>query len=125
MSGTTFTFRVDDTLKAQFTQAAKSQDRSSAQLLRHFMREFVRQAQEAEEYDGWFAQEVQKAIVSANTGMYSLQKMSKRKPPPGVQRCVISCPALDEIILEFSRGARSTENPRIHCSGQSGCGTRT
>ncbi len=32
------------------------------------MREFVRQAQEAEEYDGWFAQEVQKAIVSANTG---------------------------------------------------------
>ena len=36
MSETTFTFRVDDALKEQFTMAAKSRDRSGAQLLRDF-----------------------------------------------------------------------------------------
>lgn len=54
MSQATFTFRVDDALKSQFSQAAKSRDRSGAQLLRDFMREFVQQQQEAAEHDAWF-----------------------------------------------------------------------
>ncbi len=43
MSETTFTFRVDNALKGQFTSAAKDRDRSGAQLLRDFMRDVVRQ----------------------------------------------------------------------------------
>ena len=68
MSDATFTFRVDDALKHQFTQVAKSRDRSGAQLLRDFMRDFVRQEQEAREHDVWFHRQVQVGLDSANTG---------------------------------------------------------
>ncbi len=68
MSETTFTFRVDDTLKERFTTAAKSRDRSGAQLLRDFMRDFVRQQEEAADHDAWFRGEVQAGLDSANAG---------------------------------------------------------
>jgi predicted transcriptional regulator len=68
MSEATFTFRVDDALKSQFSQAAKSRDRSGAQLLRDFMREFVQQQQEAAEHGAWFRHQVQVGLDSANSG---------------------------------------------------------
>ena len=68
MSEATFTFRVDDDLKQEFTRAAKSRDRSGAQLLRDFMREFVRQQQEAANHDAWFRREVQAGLDAANAG---------------------------------------------------------
>ena len=68
MSDRTFTFRVDDALKHQFTQAAKSRDRSGAQLIRDFMRDFVRQDQEEIEHDAWFQRQVQTGLDSANNG---------------------------------------------------------
>ena len=68
MSEATFTFRVDDALKAEFSQAAKAMDRTGAQLLRDFMRDFVRQQQEAAEHDVWFRRQVQEGLDSANAG---------------------------------------------------------
>lgn len=68
MSEATFTFRVDDSLKHEFTSAAKAQDRSGAQLLRDFMREFVQQQQQASEYESWFRKQVQAGLDSANAG---------------------------------------------------------
>jgi predicted transcriptional regulator len=68
MSDATFTFRVDDSLKNEFTTAAKARDRSGAQLLRDFMREFVQQQQEAAEHDAWFRHQVQIGLDSANAG---------------------------------------------------------
>lgn len=68
MSEATFTFRVDHALKSQFAQAAKLRDRSGAQLLRDFMRDFVQQQQEAAEHDAWFRREVRIGIDSANAG---------------------------------------------------------
>ncbi|MCO4322338.1 CopG family ribbon-helix-helix protein [Aliidiomarina quisquiliarum] len=68
MNESTFTFRVDDALKSQFAQAAKSRDRSGAQLLRDFMREFVQQQEEAAEHDAWFRRQVQIGLNSANAG---------------------------------------------------------
>lgn len=68
MSEPTFTFRVDEALKSQFSRAARSRDRSGAQLLRDFMRDFVRQQQEEAEHDAWFRREVQAGIDSANAG---------------------------------------------------------
>ncbi len=59
MSEATFTFRVDETLKSEFASAAKARDRTGAQLLRDFMRDFVRQQQEATEHDTWFRRQVQ------------------------------------------------------------------
>ncbi len=68
MSDATFTFRVDEGLKDQFSTAAKFRDRTSAQLLRDFMRDFVKQQQEATEHDAWFRREVQIGIDAANAG---------------------------------------------------------
>lgn len=68
MNEATFTFRVDESLKEQFTTAAKSRDSNDAQLLRDFMRDFVLQQQEASEHDAWFRRQVQSGLDSANAG---------------------------------------------------------
>jgi predicted transcriptional regulator len=68
MNEATFTFRVDEALKSEFSNAAKSRDRNAAQLLRDFMRDFVRQQQEAAEHDAWFRRQVQIGLDSANAG---------------------------------------------------------
>ena len=68
MSEATFTFRVDEGLKEAFATAAKSRDRTGAQLLRDFMRDFVKQQQEATEHDFWFRREVQIGLDAANAG---------------------------------------------------------
>lgn len=68
MNEAIFTFRVDASLKEQFTTAAKDCDHTGAQLLRDFMRDFVRQQQEAATHDQWFRREVQAGIDEANAG---------------------------------------------------------
>jgi len=68
VSDATFTFRVDEALKNEFTTAAKARDRTGAQLLRDFMRDFVQQQQEAAEHDAWFRRQVQTGLDSANAG---------------------------------------------------------
>ena len=68
MSEATFTFRVEEALKLQFSSAAKSHDRSGAQLLRDFMRDFVKQQQEPQAHDLWFRREVQIGLDAANAG---------------------------------------------------------
>lgn len=68
MSEATFTFRVDEDLKSEFAAAAKARDRSGAQLLRDFMRDFVRREQDAAAHDAWFRQEVERGLRSADAG---------------------------------------------------------
>ena len=68
MSEATFTFRVDGELKKQFAMAAKERDRTGAQLLRDFMREFVQQQQGAADHEAWFRRQVQAGLDSANAG---------------------------------------------------------
>lgn len=68
MREATFTFRVDEDLKAEFSSAARSRDRTAAQLLRDFMRDFVRQQQDAVAHDAWFRKQVEIGLDSANHG---------------------------------------------------------
>ncbi|MDO4682471.1 MAG: hypothetical protein Q4B17_06745 [Lautropia sp.] len=68
MADSTFTFRVDEALKAEFSTAARALDRSGAQLLRDFMREFVQKQQEAAAHDAWFRRQVQRGLDSAEAG---------------------------------------------------------
>lgn len=68
MSEATFTFRVDEALKSEFTSAAKFRDRTGAQLLRDFMRGFVQQQRKTTEHDAWFQRQVQVGIDAANAG---------------------------------------------------------
>ncbi|MEQ5768880.1 hypothetical protein NFH98_14920 [Halomonas sp. H33-56] len=68
MSDATFTFRVDEGLKAEFASAAKAHDRAGAQLLRDFMRNYVAQQQEAQDYDAWLVAKVEQSRASAEAG---------------------------------------------------------
>ena len=68
MTEATFTFRVDESLKQEFSNFAKDIDRSGAQLLRDFMRDFVKQQQEAASYDAWYQKQVQIGLDEANAG---------------------------------------------------------
>ena len=68
MSEATFTFRVDEALKSEFSTAAKAHDRTGAQLLRDFMRDYVKQQQEGAEYDAWLRAKVERSRASANAG---------------------------------------------------------
>jgi predicted transcriptional regulator len=68
MTEATFTFRVDENLKSRFTTAAKASDRTGAQLLRDFMRDFVKRQEEAAAHDAWFRRQVQTGLDAANAG---------------------------------------------------------
>ena len=68
MRETTFTFRVDDALKEAFTTAAKTRDRSGAQLLRDFMRDFVRTQEEVAAHEAWFRRSVQTGLDATHAG---------------------------------------------------------
>lgn len=70
MSEATFTFRVDDSLKSAFADAAKRQDRTGAQLLRDFMREYVRHNENDAEYDAWFRRKVALGRNAAEEGRF-------------------------------------------------------
>jgi predicted transcriptional regulator len=58
MTGTTFTFHVDEALKAAFTEVARAHDRPGSQLLRGFMRHYVEKA----EQDAWFRAEDERCL---------------------------------------------------------------
>jgi len=66
MAKATFTFRVDDQLKARFADLAKAHDRSGAQLLRDFMREYVRRQGEMTAHEAWSRRAVRGGIKSGD-----------------------------------------------------------
>lgn len=68
MNEATFTFRVDEDLKSEFADAAKAHDRTGAQLLRDFMRSYVKDQQEAAQYEAWLQEKVRRARASADAG---------------------------------------------------------
>ena len=68
MSDTTFTFRVDETLKAEFANAAKARDRTGAQLLCDFMRSYVAQQKDTQQYDAWLESKIEQSRASARDG---------------------------------------------------------
>ena len=79
MTEATFTFRVDESLKQEFSNFAKDIDRSGAQLLRDFMRDFVKQQQEAASYDAWYQKQVQIGLDEANAGQLVPQEEVKSR----------------------------------------------
>lgn len=66
MSDSTFTFRVDEDLKAAFAELASEQERTSAQLLRILMRDAVERWRDAREHDAWFREQVEQAVLEAD-----------------------------------------------------------
>ena len=68
MPEATFTIRVDDQLKDAFTEAARVSDRTGAQLIRGFMREYVESAREKAEYEEWFKTKVEAGLLAIQQG---------------------------------------------------------
>jgi predicted transcriptional regulator len=68
MGEATFTFRVDETLKTAFADAAKAHDRTGAQLIRDFMRAYVSGENDIAAHEAWFHSQVQIGLQSANAG---------------------------------------------------------
>ena len=68
MAESTFTIRVDDHLKDAFTEAARIGDRTGAQLIRDFMREYVQTAREKAEYEAWFKAKVEAGLRAFQEG---------------------------------------------------------
>jgi Predicted transcriptional regulator len=79
MPETTFTFRVDDSLKVAFAKAARQRDRTAAQLLRDFMRSFVVDAQGIAEYDDWFRRKVDAGERAYREGRFISQEEATAK----------------------------------------------
>lgn len=69
MAESTFTFRVDEDLKKQFAEIAKSKDRTGAQLIRDFMRESIAREKDEAEYDAWYRAKVQQGLDEADAGL--------------------------------------------------------
>jgi predicted transcriptional regulator len=59
---------VDDHLKDAFTEAVKVNDRTGAQLIRDFMREYVQTAREKAEYESWFRRKVEAGMKALQEG---------------------------------------------------------
>lgn len=74
MPEATFTFRVEDSLKAAFSEAAKQRDRTAAQLLRDFMREYVAQGTSGAGYDAWFRRKVEAGEAAFREGRFITQE---------------------------------------------------
>jgi predicted transcriptional regulator len=67
----TVTFRVEEHLKREFSERAKANDVTPAQLFRRFMRDYVRpkaERQEDEDYDVWFRRQVRIGLDAAEAG---------------------------------------------------------
>ena len=68
MAESTFTLRVDTSLKEAFTEVAKIQDRSGAQMIREYMRDVVQKARSQDTYEQWFARKVAEGRADARLG---------------------------------------------------------
>lgn len=79
MPESTFTFRVEDSLKTAFADAAKQKDRTAAQLLRDFMRNYVAETQEDAEYDVWFRRKVEAGERAYREGRFITQDEATRR----------------------------------------------
>ena len=57
-----FTLKLEEDLRDAFMAEAAAMDRPASQLVREFMRDFVRVRREEREHDTWFRAEVEKAL---------------------------------------------------------------
>ena len=64
-----FTLKLESELRDAFVAEAAAIHRPASQLVREFMREFVRTRQEEREHDAWFRAEVEKALRDPRPGM--------------------------------------------------------
>ncbi len=68
MGQSTVVVRVENELKNAFADAAKAADRTTSQLLRDYMRDYVESQTDAAAHDAWFRRQVAKGLDDARAG---------------------------------------------------------
>ena len=68
MAESTVIVRVENELKAAFARAAKASDRTASQLLRDFMRDYVREQSERSEYSDWLGRKAEAGRAAVRQG---------------------------------------------------------
>ena len=76
MAESNFTVRVDDELKEAFTKAAKAADRTGGQLVRDFMRGYIR---ERAEHQDFVRRKVEEGLKAAREGRVLTQDEVDRR----------------------------------------------
>ncbi len=61
-----FTLKLEAELRDQFMAEAAASDRPASQLVREFMRDFVRRQRETREHNAWFRAEVRQGLSEAD-----------------------------------------------------------
>jgi predicted transcriptional regulator len=61
-----FTLKLEPELREQFMAEAAAADRPASQIIREFMRDFIRQQRAAREHDAWFRAEVERGMREAD-----------------------------------------------------------
>jgi predicted transcriptional regulator len=61
-----FTLKLEPELRDQFMAEAAATDRPASQIVREFMRDFIKRQREAREHDAWFRGEVEQGMREAN-----------------------------------------------------------
>ncbi|HEX3986202.1 MAG TPA: type II toxin-antitoxin system RelB/DinJ family antitoxin [Acidobacteriaceae bacterium] len=64
-----FTLKLEAELRDAFVAEASAVDRPASQIVREFMRDFVRTRQEERKHDAWFRAEVEKALKDKRPGI--------------------------------------------------------
>lgn len=64
--GAVFTLELDPELRDAFMAEATQANRPASQLVREFMRDFVRQRREDREHDSWFRSQVEEGLREAD-----------------------------------------------------------
>lgn len=88
MTDSTVIVRVDDELKTAFADAARASDRTASQLLRDYMRAYVRKQKKTTEYEAWFRKKVDEGLRDLDAGRsYSSEEVeadiAKRRSAQG------------------------------------------
>ena len=61
-----FTLKLEPDLRDEFMAEAAATHRPASQLVREFMRDFVRQQRDARDYDAWLRAEVEQGLREAD-----------------------------------------------------------
>jgi predicted transcriptional regulator len=64
-----FTLKLETDLRDAFAAEAAATHRPASELVRAFMREFVKRQRQAREHDAWFRAKIKEAMVDAGPGI--------------------------------------------------------
>ncbi len=74
-----FTMKLEHDLRDEFMAEAEATHRPASQLVRDFMREFIKNQHQLREHDAWFKNQVQSSIDDNSQCMPHEEVMTKMK----------------------------------------------